>query len=86
MMTTKLDGIRSAFGIIGRTDSGNVLAHLCKTLRIALRAQARLFPIFDGRTYEGSIVSGSKFTIAINGLRLDIMHPASRSQTVWFFS
>jgi len=65
-MTRRLDDIRSAFGTIGKTDSGKMLAHLCKTLRVALQAQARLFPIFNNGIYEGSIVSGSKFSLYVN--------------------
>jgi hypothetical protein len=55
--------LRSAFGVIAHTRCGHELAHLCKAIDIGLKAQVQIVPIFDGSVYQGSLLSGSRFTL-----------------------
>lgn len=54
-----------AWGIIGLTDTGNVLAHMATVIRVALQAQGFVYPVFEGGVYEGCILGGGGFAIAI---------------------
>lgn len=65
---SRLDNVRSAWGIIAKTDAGNVMAHLCKVIRLSLSSQGRAFPIFSGHVYEGCILSGARLFVGLNGL------------------
>jgi hypothetical protein len=62
-----LDKIRSAWGIIGKTDAGNAMAHLCKVIHLSLRAQARAFPFVIDGVYQGCVLSGGRFWVGVNG-------------------
>lgn len=64
----RMDRIRSAWGVIGQTDSGNAMAHLCKVISLSLRSQGRTFPIIREGVYQGSILSGARLFIGIHGM------------------
>lgn len=64
----RMDRIRSAWGLIGKTDAGNVMAHMCKVIQLALRAQGRAFPIVNEGIYQGCILSGARMFIGMNGV------------------
>jgi len=70
----RADQIRSAWGIIGKTDTGNVLAHICMVIRLAIRSQCRAFPIIADDIYQGCILSGAKFYLGISG---KIVYPSN---------
>jgi hypothetical protein len=63
----RLDKIRSAWGLIAKTDAGNVMAHLCKVVRLALTSQGRAFPLIADNVYEGCILSGGRLFVGLNG-------------------
>jgi len=63
----RLSRIKSAWGIISKTDTGNIMAHLCKVILLSITAQARTFPIIQDGIYQGSILSGGRFFIGLNG-------------------
>jgi hypothetical protein len=63
----RLDKIRSLWGIISKTDSGNILAHLGKVIHLSFTAQGRCFPIIQDEVYQGSVLSGARYFIGING-------------------
>jgi len=60
-----MDKLRGAWGILGMTDAGKALSHLCAVIDIALRAQCTVFPLFHGHTYEGSLICGSAYSVTI---------------------
>jgi len=62
-----IEKIRSAWGVVGKTDAGNVMAHLCKVVHLSLRAQARAFPFVIEGVYQGCVMSGGRFWVGING-------------------
>jgi hypothetical protein len=51
--------IQRAWGNVEKTEAGNVLAHIVKTMEIALEGQARAIPLFTEGSYRGTIVSGT---------------------------
>jgi hypothetical protein len=63
----RMEKIRSAWGLVGQTDAGTVMAHICKVISIALRSQARTYPIIREGIYQGSILSGGRFFIGMHG-------------------
>lgn len=63
----RMDKIRSAWGIIGQTDAGNEIAHLCKIVSLCLTAQARAFPVISDKVYQGCMMSGGRFFVGIHG-------------------
>nr|WNA22202.1 MAG: hypothetical protein [Downy mildew lesion associated ambivirus 6] len=64
----RIERIRSAWGLIGQTDAGNVMAHLGKVLHMSLQCQARTFPIIRDGTYQGVVLSGARLFIGMNGV------------------
>lgn len=66
--------IRSAWGIVSKTDAGNVLAHLCKVVHLAIRSQCRVFPLISEEVYHGCILSGARFYIGYYG---KVIYPAT---------
>lgn len=63
----RLDRLRSAWGIIGKTDAGNALSHMAKTILLCLTSQTRAFPIIRDRVYQGCVMSGGRFFVGIHG-------------------
>jgi len=64
----RMDRLRSDWGLIGKTDAGVVLSHIGKTISLALRSQARCYPVFgEGNVYEGSVLSGARFFVGMHG-------------------
>jgi hypothetical protein len=61
------DSIRSAWGVVSKTDAGNVLAHLGKVIHLAIRSQCRVFPLVSEGVYHGCILSGARFYIGHYG-------------------
>lgn len=47
------------------TQAGIILSHMAKIISIALPAQARPFPIFEGDQYRGCYLSGANFSVAL---------------------
>lgn len=71
------DKLCSAWGIIHRTEAGNVLSHLFRVIEIALQSQSRAYPLFSGSTYNGCILSGARFKLYVRG---QVYKPASYDQ------
>jgi hypothetical protein len=63
----RMDRIRSAWGLLGKTDAGNVMAHMCKIIHLSLRAQGRTFPIVNEGIYQGCVLSGARMFVGMNG-------------------
>jgi len=63
----RLTKIRSSWGLISKTDAGNVIAHLGKVILLSITSQTRCFPIIQDNIYQGSILSGGRFFIGLNG-------------------
>jgi hypothetical protein len=59
--------IKSAWGIISKTDTGNVMAHLGKVILLSLTSQGRCFPIVQDGIYQGSVLSGGRLFVGLNG-------------------
>jgi hypothetical protein len=66
---------RSAWGNIHRTTTGVMLSFLAICIRVALQAQARVYPIFESGSFVGVVLSGSAFTIDLEGT---VYRPVSR--------
>lgn len=64
----RMDRIRSAWGIVGKTDPGNAMAHMCKVISLALRAQGRAFPFVHNGIYQGCVLSGGRLFVGMNGV------------------
>lgn len=60
---------KGAMGSIASTETGKVLQHIFCGISLAIRAQARLFPIVEGRRYLGFTIHGWYFTVSIDGYR-----------------
>jgi len=63
----RMEKIRSAWGIIGKTDAGNVAAHLSKVILLSLKSQARAFPFVIDGVYQGCVLSGSRLFVGLHG-------------------
>jgi uncharacterized protein (UPF0147 family) len=63
----RADSIRSSWGIVGKTDTGNILAHLSKVIHLAIKSQCRVFPLIAEGVYSGCILSGARFYIGHYG-------------------
>lgn len=63
----KSDEIRSAWGVVSKTETGNILAHIAKIVNLALRSQTRAFPLISDGVYHGSILSGARFYLGHYG-------------------
>lgn len=61
---------------IYRSSIGNVLSHMAKVIEIAIPAQARVFPVFNGDTYQGCYLSGAGYSVALRG---DLFRPSSHA-------
>jgi len=59
--------VKSAWGVIKSSDFGLMLSHLCKCFLIALDAGAAMKPLFDSGFYEGSVIFGPTFKLALHG-------------------
>jgi len=68
----RLDKLRSAWGVVGQTDTGNMFAHLSKVIHLSLTSQSRVFPIIRESIYQGSVLSGGRFYLGLNG---KVMYP-----------
>jgi len=60
---------KGAMGMLAVTETGRVLQHLFLGVALATRAQARVFPIIDGRRYLGFTLHGWYFTVSIDGYK-----------------
>jgi hypothetical protein len=60
------DFLRSACGIIGRTESGKIMNHIFMTIRTAIECQAQVYCVFENERYLGSAIIGYGFTISLN--------------------
>lgn len=63
----RLDRLRRAWGLLSKTPSGDISAHLCKVIRLAIQAQCRVYPIIQDSVYEGCVLLGARFWLGING-------------------
>lgn len=63
----RMDKIRRAWGIISKTQQGDIMAHLCKVISLAIQSQARVYPIIQDTVYEGTILFGARLFVGING-------------------
>jgi len=80
-----LQSIRQAWGNVGPTDAGAVLAHLAKCLYIALNAQASCFPIFSDNVYEGTVILGAGITWVVEDqVTLPVTHELICSRILAF--
>lgn len=59
--------IKSAWGIISKTESGNVLAHMGKVIHLSITSQGRCFPLIHDGIYQGCVLSGGRLFVGLNG-------------------
>jgi len=57
--------LKTGLGVIGDTVMGKEMTHFYKCLEIALRGQASVYPIFTSGKYEGTVIWGSGYKVAI---------------------
>jgi hypothetical protein len=62
------DKVLSAWGVLSKTAAGDVLSHMAKMIDVSLNAQARVFPLFSGKHYNGSLISGGRFKLYTRGV------------------
>jgi len=60
---------KASMGSVAATESGRILQHVFMGISLAIRAQARMFPILDGRRYLGFTLHGWYFTVSIDGYK-----------------
>lgn len=60
---------KASMGSVAATESGRILQHLFLGVSLAIRAQARMYPILDGRRYLGFTLHGWYFTVSIDGYK-----------------
>jgi hypothetical protein len=58
-----LDQIKSAWGLIKRTDVGNQLAHLFRCFELAIQSQTGIRVLTSADVYEGVVLVGHRFVI-----------------------
>lgn len=63
----RMEKLRRAWGLIGKTESGSISAHLCKVLKLAIQSQARVYPIIQNQVYEGCVLLGARLFVGLNG-------------------
>lgn len=61
-----VDNLRSAWGVVCKTNLGKVFSHMAKCIDLGIQAQARVFPVFSGDVYEGCVLAGYGFTLVID--------------------
>lgn len=71
--------LKSAIGILARTDLGCEYNHLAKTFLIALQAQSVCIPIISGRKYYGSVILGAGYSLSFNRMTYT---PSPKSQWI----
>jgi len=64
----RMEKLRRAWGLIGKTESGSTSAHLCKVLLLAIQSQARVYPIIQDEVYEGCVLLGARLFVGLNGV------------------
>jgi hypothetical protein len=64
----RMEKLRRAWGLIGKTESGNISAHLCKVVHLAIQSQARAYPIIQDEVYEGCVLFGARLFVGLNGM------------------
>lgn len=79
---SNLANIRGAMGIVAKTLTGDILAHMCKCIDIGLQAQAIIYPVFVGKTYTGCAVQGYKFSVAVCDTLYETISATELYQTV----
>jgi hypothetical protein len=57
-----------------RTALGDELSHIFRVVELAIPAQARVYPVFEGGRYTGCYLSGAGYSIA---LRRELLRPTS---------
>lgn len=61
--------VKGSMGSIAQTETGRVLQHLFSGISLAIRGQARIFPILDNRRYLGYTLHGWYFTVSLDGYK-----------------
>lgn len=61
--------LKGGMGSVASTETGKILQHLYMGVSLAIRGQARLFPIMDKRRYLGFTLHGWYFTVSIDGYK-----------------
>jgi len=61
--TKVFDALKSSWGVIYKTDAGDILSHLGYMISLAITAQARAYPLFENQVYSGCFLSGFAFTL-----------------------
>jgi hypothetical protein len=56
-------------GLLAVTRVGKILQHIAVGIRLAIQAQARVYPVFEGGRYAGFTLHGYYFSVAIDGMR-----------------
>lgn len=64
----RMDRLRSAWGVIGQTDAGNEIAHMCKVIGLCLTSQSRAFPVIRDSVYQGCMLSGGRLFVGMHGV------------------
>lgn len=64
-MFLQMHELRSAWGLISKTDLGKEITHIYKCIEVALRAQASIYPVYNDTIYEGTVICGAGYTLNI---------------------
>jgi hypothetical protein len=67
--------VKSAWGLLKNTTTGHELSHLAKCFFLAMEAQVICYPVFDSGFYEGCVIIGRSFQIAIQSNVISPLSP-----------
>lgn len=62
-----MEKFKREWGVLGKSEGGKELTHIGVCISLAIPAQARVLPYFQGGTYQGSFIMGYGFTISCQG-------------------
>jgi hypothetical protein len=62
-----LEFVRSGWGVLSKTEAGDVFSHMFKCFELALEGQSQTALIFTNNVYEGMVLQGDGYTILVPG-------------------
>jgi hypothetical protein len=65
------EGLKGAWGLLGKTVWGKALAHIYKLMEVALEAQGMIRLVYDQDIYLGAVVMGAGWKITVNRKRFE---------------
>jgi hypothetical protein len=65
---SSLSQLKSSWGNLCSTDFGLIVSHLAKSLYLAMESQTSITALFDMGFYEGCVLQGEGFRLAVNNI------------------